>query len=158
MEANQLIAEVSLPLSMLAACINSGKKIPPVIQIQIIGCMSVSQSASSRKHIAATNHRTVFHQEMQENYQPWILALCSGTPMDMDKPHLIVLSHWNCFFLLFKKRVPLIFENKMSAIQCWMKAYQLISLYTPVKSRWTIPLIDSTAYKTYVCTVHEYIG
>jgi hypothetical protein len=55
---------------MLAACINSGKKPPPVIKKLNIRGMPVSAISCSRKHTAATNHSHEFWLFAVE--RPWI--------------------------------------------------------------------------------------
>jgi hypothetical protein len=42
--------------------------------------------------------------------------------------------------LLFKEQFPWEFEKKITAVQRQMKAYWLIPLLTPIKSRWTVPV------------------
>jgi hypothetical protein len=70
-----------------------------------------SLSVNSGKPIAALNHRIGFHREMRENYQLWILmgfplsVICSGCPIELDKPHILALAA-ETGFLLFKEQVP----------------------------------------------------
>jgi hypothetical protein len=59
-------------------------------------------------------------------------------------------------FLLFKEQVPFKFEINMSAIQCQMKAYRLIPLYTPVKSHLTIPLGKKIAKNGIINTFRQF--
>ncbi len=43
-------------------------------------------------------------------------------PIAMDKQHIFCLKPLKLAFLQFKEQVPFIFENKISAVQCEMKA------------------------------------
>jgi hypothetical protein len=94
-------------------------------------------SVNSGNPIAATNHRIDFQREMQGNYQLWISMgfpqsiICSGRPIELDKPHILALAA-ETGFLLFKEQVPLKFKKEISAVQCERKTFQLISLSTPV--------------------------
>jgi hypothetical protein len=51
---------------------------------------------------------------MRENYHLWISmgfplsSLCSGSPIELDKPHILALAA-ETGFLLFKEQVPLNF-------------------------------------------------
>jgi hypothetical protein len=51
----------------------------------------------------------------------------------MDKPHILAQANETVFYLL-KEPVPIISENKISAVQCKRKV-PLIPLSTPVSSR-----------------------
>ncbi len=57
--------------------------------------------------------------------------------MFSDKQHILAYIA-ETSFLQFKEQSK--FKNEISAIQCSMKAYRLISLLSPVKSRWIIAL------------------
>jgi hypothetical protein len=65
--------------------------------------------------------------------------MCSGRPIELDKPHILSLAP-ETIFLLFKEQVPLKFKNEISAVQCQRMTFQFISLSTPVHFRWTAPL------------------
>jgi hypothetical protein len=69
-----------------------------------------------------------------------ISVICSGSPIELDKPHILTLAA-ETGFLLFKVQVPLKFKKEISAVQCETKTFLLISLSTPVTFRWTVPLI-----------------
>jgi hypothetical protein len=43
-------------------------------------------------------------------------VLCSGRPIEMDKPHNLALAA-ETGFLRFKEQVPLNFKNKISVVQ-----------------------------------------
>jgi hypothetical protein len=53
---------------------------------------------------------------MRENYQLWIRmgfplsVICSGRPIELDKPHILALAA-ETGFLLFKEQVPIKFEK-----------------------------------------------
>jgi hypothetical protein len=85
-------------------------------------------SVNSGKPIAATNHRIGFQREMRENDQLWILmgfllsVICSGRPIELDKPHILALAA-ETGFLLFKEQVPLKFKEEISAVQCERKTF-----------------------------------
>jgi hypothetical protein len=66
-------------------------------------------------------------------------VICSGRPIELDKPHILALAS-ETGFLLFKEQVPLKFEKEISVVQCERKTFRLISLSTPVSFRWTVPL------------------
>jgi hypothetical protein len=55
-----------------------------------------------------------------------------------EKPHTLA-SAAETGYLQFKEQVPFQFENKISAVQCKMKAI-FIQLLTPLELRWTILL------------------
>jgi hypothetical protein len=42
-------------------------------------------------------------------------VLCSGHPIELDKPHILALAA-ETGFLRFKEQVPLNFKNKISAV------------------------------------------
>jgi hypothetical protein len=67
-------------------------------------------------------------------------VICSGRPIELDKPHILALAA-ESGFLLFKEQVPLKFRKEILAVQCERKTFRLISLSTPVSFRWTVPLI-----------------
>jgi hypothetical protein len=54
-------------------------------------------------------------------------VICSGRPIELDKPHILALAS-ETGFLLFKEQVPLKFKKEISAVQCKRKTFQLISL------------------------------
>jgi hypothetical protein len=66
-------------------------------------------------------------------------VICSGRPIELDKPHILALAA-ETGFLLFKEQVPLKFKKEISAVQCESKTFRLILLITPVSFRWTVPL------------------
>jgi hypothetical protein len=66
-------------------------------------------------------------------------VICSRRPLELDKPHILVLAA-ETGFLLFKEQVPLKFNKEISVVQCERKTFRLISLSTPVSFRWTVPL------------------
>jgi hypothetical protein len=66
-------------------------------------------------------------------------VICSGRPIELDKPHILALAA-ETNFLLFKEQVLLKFKKEISAVQCERKAFQFISLSTPVSFRWTVAL------------------
>jgi hypothetical protein len=66
-------------------------------------------------------------------------VICSGRPIELDKPHILALAAATGF-LLFKEQVPLKFKKEISAVQCERKTFRLISLSNPVSFRWTVPL------------------
>jgi hypothetical protein len=66
-------------------------------------------------------------------------VICSGRPIELDKPHILALAAETCF-LLFKEQVPLKFKKEISSVQCERKTFQLMSLSTPVSFRWAVPL------------------
>jgi hypothetical protein len=70
-------------------------------------------------------------------------VLCSGRPIELDKPHILALAAENSF-LLFKGQVPLKCKKEISAVQGERKTFQLISLSTPVSFRCTVPLRHCT--------------
>jgi hypothetical protein len=63
-------------------------------------------------------------------------VLCSGRPIESDKPHILALAT-ETGILLFKEQVPL--KVKKEVVQCERKAFRLILLSTPVSFRWTVP-------------------
>ncbi len=135
---------VSLLPSMLATYINSWQKLPPVIQKQIMRGLPVSAISQQQEAYSCYKSQNRFPpgnagklSAMNFSSLQWNLHGYGQATFDCLQPLKLF------FFLLFKKRVPLILENKMSTIQCGMKACQLIPLYTSVKSRWIIPLIDN---------------
>ena len=66
-------------------------------------------------------------------------VICSGRPIELDKPHILALAA-ETGFLLFKEQVPLKFKKEISAVQCERKTFRMMSLSTPVSFRWTVPL------------------
>jgi hypothetical protein len=68
-----------------------------------------------------------------------VSVICSGRPIELDKPHTLGLSA-GTGFLLFKEQVPLKVKKEISAVQCERKTFRLISLSTPVSFCWTVPL------------------
>jgi hypothetical protein len=66
-------------------------------------------------------------------------VICSGRPIELDKPLILALAA-ETGFLLFKEQAPLKLKKEISAVQCERKTFQLISLSTPVRFRWTFPL------------------
>ncbi len=74
-------------------------------------------------------------------------VICSGRPIDLDKPHILALAT-ETSFLLFKEQVPLKFKKELSVVQCERKTFRLISLSTPVSFRWTVPLRRTLSQKT----------
>jgi hypothetical protein len=52
-------------------------------------------------------------------------VLCSGRPIELDKPHILALAI-ETVFLRFKEQVPHNFKNKISAVQWEWKTSQLI--------------------------------
>jgi hypothetical protein len=66
-------------------------------------------------------------------------VICSGHPIELDKPHILALAA-ETGFLLFKEQVSLKFKKEISAVQCERRTFQLISLSTPVSFLWTVPL------------------
>jgi hypothetical protein len=52
-------------------------------------------------------------------------VLCSGRPIELDKPHILALVA-ETVFLRFKEQVPHNFKNKISAVQWEWKTSQLI--------------------------------
>ncbi len=66
-------------------------------------------------------------------------VICSGRPIELDKPHILALAA-ETGFLLFKEQVPIKFKKEISAVQCERKSFRLISLSTTVSFRWTVPL------------------
>jgi hypothetical protein len=66
-------------------------------------------------------------------------VICSGRPIELDKPHILALAT-ETGFLLFKEQVPLKFKKEISAVQCESKTFRFISLSTPVSFCWTVPL------------------
>jgi hypothetical protein len=52
-------------------------------------------------------------------------VLCSGRPIELDKPHILALAA-ETGFLQFKEQVPLNFKNKISAVQWEWKTARLI--------------------------------
>jgi hypothetical protein len=58
-------------------------------------------------------------------------VICCGCPIELDKPHILVLAA-ETVFLLFKEQVPLKFKKEISAVQCARKTFRFISLSTPV--------------------------
>jgi hypothetical protein len=67
-------------------------------------------------------------------------VICSGRPIELDKPHILALAA-ETGFLLFKEQVPLKFKKEKSAVQCERKTFRLTSFSTPVSFRWTFSLI-----------------
>jgi hypothetical protein len=76
--------------------------------LAIIVSMPISISG---KPIVDLNHGTVFQPMDGNEFCSPLSALCTGSPLDMNKPHLIVLDRWNQSFQ-FKEQVPFKFENK----------------------------------------------
>jgi hypothetical protein len=66
-------------------------------------------------------------------------ALCSGRPIELDKPNILALAT-KTGFLLFKEQVPLKFKKEIPAVQFERKTFRLISLSTRVSFRQTVPL------------------
>jgi hypothetical protein len=66
-------------------------------------------------------------------------VLCSGHPIELDKPYILALAS-ETDFLLFKEQVPLKFKKEISAVPCERKTFQFILLSTPVSMPWTVPL------------------
>jgi hypothetical protein len=58
--------------------------------------------------------------------------------------------------LLFKEQVPLKFKKEISAVQCEMKTFRLISLSTPVSFCWTVPFRVSKFKKIYFSPQYLY--
>jgi hypothetical protein len=58
-------------------------------------------------------------------------VICSGRPIELDKPHILALAA-ETGFLLCKEQVPLKFKKEISAVKCERKTFQLISLSTLV--------------------------
>jgi hypothetical protein len=52
-------------------------------------------------------------------------VLCSGRPIELDKPHILALAV-KIGFLRFKEQVPHNFKNKISAVQWEWKTSRLI--------------------------------
>jgi hypothetical protein len=52
-------------------------------------------------------------------------VICSGCPIELDKPHILALAA-ETGFLLFKEQVPLTFKKEISALQCERKTFRLI--------------------------------
>jgi hypothetical protein len=101
-------------------------------------------SVNRGKPIAATNHRTGFQGEMQENYHLSIWMgfplsfVCSGHPIvQYWISHIFWLKQLKPVFCNLKRKLFLKKKNKMSAVQCVRKTFQLIPLLTPVDSLWT---------------------
>ncbi len=67
-------------------------------------------------------------------------AICSRSPMGMDKLHFFVLSCWKQFFILFKGRGPFKFSKKYPAATQYTDIYRLVLLLTHLSFRWTLPL------------------
>ncbi len=78
---SSIVSTVGISLPLQFKQISSGTQFP--------------LSVNSRKPIVATNHKTGFQWEMQENYYLWILigfplsVLCSWHPIELDKPHIL---------------------------------------------------------------------
>jgi hypothetical protein len=72
-------------------------------------------------------------------------VICSGSPIELDKPHILALAA-KTGFLQFKEQVPLKFKKEISAVQCERKTFRLISLSTPVRLHWTVPLTRQVVY------------
>jgi hypothetical protein len=45
-------------------------------------------------------------------------AICSGRPIELEKPHILAYITKTGFFLQFEEQVPFIFKRKISAVQC----------------------------------------
>jgi hypothetical protein len=52
-------------------------------------------------------------------------VLCSGRPIEFDKPHILALAT-ETVFLQFKEQVPFNFKNKISVVQWEWKTSRLI--------------------------------
>jgi hypothetical protein len=52
-------------------------------------------------------------------------VLCSGRPIELDKPHILALAA-ETGFLPFKEQVPHNFKNKISVVQWEWKTSRLI--------------------------------
>ncbi len=78
-------------------------------------------------------------------------VLCSGRPIELDKPHILPLVA-ETGFLLFKEQVALNLKNKISAVQWEWTTSRLIKLTTPVSFRWTVPLNKYPA--SLSCIIH----
>ncbi len=75
-------------------------------------------------------------------------ALCSGRPIELDKPHILTYAA-EIGFLRFKEQVPFNFKNKISAVQCERETFRLISLSTPVSFQWTVLLRRTNVANAY---------
>jgi hypothetical protein len=53
-------------------------------------------------------------------------VICSGRPIELDKPHILALAD-ETGLLLFKEQVPLKFKKKYQRL-CERKTFRLISL------------------------------
>jgi hypothetical protein len=49
-------------------------------------------------------------------------VICSGRPIELDKPHILALAD-ETGFLLFKEQVPLEFKKEISAVQYERKTF-----------------------------------
>jgi hypothetical protein len=49
-------------------------------------------------------------------------VICSGCPIEVDKPHILGLAAETVFFL-FKEQVLLKFKQEISAVQCERKTF-----------------------------------
>ncbi len=49
-------------------------------------------------------------------------VICSGRPIDLDKPHILALAA-ETGFLLFKEQVPLKYKKEMSEVQSERKTF-----------------------------------
>jgi hypothetical protein len=66
------------------------------------------------------------------NYLKW-------SPMEIDKPHVFVLSTWKCF-LQFNGRGYIQFIKKYPVAKHYTDIYRLVLLLTHLGFRWTVPL------------------
>jgi hypothetical protein len=51
-------------------------------------------------------------------------VICSGRPIELDKPHILALAA-ETGFLLFKEQVPLKSKKEKSAVQCERKTFSI---------------------------------
>jgi hypothetical protein len=70
-----------------------------------------------------------------------LLAICSGSPMEMEKPHFLSSATENVF-LKFKGRGPFKFSKKYLAAKHYTDIYRLVLLLTHLSFRWTGPLTE----------------
>ncbi len=66
-------------------------------------------------------------------------VICSGRPIELDKPHILALAA-ETRFLLFKEQAPLKFKKENQRFNAKGKPFDLYHFQPPVSFRWTVPL------------------
>jgi hypothetical protein len=129
------IAGISLPLQIKQ--IDSGTPLSAISQWREAYCRYKSQN-----RFPAGNAGKLSALDLNG-----LSVICSGRPIELDKPHILALAT-ETSFLLFKKQVLLKFKQELSVVQCERKTFRLISLSTPVSFCWTVPLRRTLSQKT----------